>query len=256
MRLYWTILTTIWIKEINRFTRIWIQTLLPSVINTSLYFLIFGNLIGSRLEDLKDNVSYTQFIAPGLIMMSIVINSYSNVASSFFNAKFQKSIEEMLVAPISSHILICGYIGGGIIRGLLVGLLVTIVSLIFVNLTINSLLFLLLVIIMTATLFSLAGMLNALFANRFDDISVVPTFILTPLTYLSGIFYPVELLSNFWRQISYLNPMVYIMSIFRFVFLGFTTIPLTKTFIISGCLILGFYLLCWYIIENKSYLRG
>ena len=188
MSLYWVALKTIWRKEITRFMRIWIQTLIPPVITMSLYFIIFGNLIGNRIGEMG-GVGYMQFIVPGLIMMSVITNSYANVSSSFFGAKFQKSIEELLVAPVPTHVIIAGFVGGGVARGVLVGILVTLVSLFFVPLQIHSWFMIIATLLMTSILFSLAGLLNALFAKSFDDISIIPTFVLTPLTYLGGVFY-------------------------------------------------------------------
>lgn len=192
-RLYWVALQSIWIKEITRFARIWIQTLVPPVITMSLYFVIFGNLIGSRIGDMG-GFDYMQFIVPGLIMMAVITNSYANVAASFFGAKFQRSIEELLVAPVPTHIVIVGYVGGGVARGICVGILVTIVSLFFVPLHVHSWSMIALTLMLTAILFSLGGLLNAVFAKTFDDISLVPTFVLTPLTYLGGVFYSLALL--------------------------------------------------------------
>ncbi|WP_368938900.1 ABC transporter permease, partial [Morganella morganii] len=208
MSLYWVALKTIWRKEITRFMRIWIQTLIPPVITMSLYFIIFGNLIGNRIGEMG-GVGYMQFIVPGLIMMSVITNSYANVSSSFFGAKFQKSIEELLVAPVPTHVIIAGFVGGGVARGVLVGILVTLVSLFFVPLQIHSWFMIIATLLMTSILFSLAGLLNALFAKSFDDISIIPTFVLTPLTYLGGVFYSLTLLPAFWQAVSKLNPIVY-----------------------------------------------
>lgn len=204
MSLYWVALKTIWRKEITRFMRIWIQTLIPPVITMSLYFIIFGNLIGNRIGEMG-GVGYMQFIVPGLIMMSVITNSYANVSSSFFGAKFQKSIEELLVAPVPTHVIIAGFVGGGVARGVLVGILVTLVSLFFVPLQIHSWFMIIATLLMTSILFSLAGLLNALFAKSFDDISIIPTFVLTPLTYLGGVFYSLTLLPAFWQAVSKLT---------------------------------------------------
>lgn len=226
MSLYWVALKTIWRKEITRFMRIWIQTLIPPVITMSLYFIIFGNLIGNRIGEMG-GVGYMQFIVPGLIMMSVITNSYANVSSSFFGAKFQKSIEELLVAPVPTHVIIAGFVGGGVARGVLVGILVTLVSLFFVPLQIHSWFMIIATLLMTSILFSLAGLLNALFAKSFDDISIIPTFVLTPLTYLGGVFYSLTLLPAFWQAVSKLNPIVYMISGFRYGFLGISDVSLT-----------------------------
>ena len=178
---------TIVVKEIRRFARIWVQTLVPPAITIGLYFLIFGNLIGSRIGGMG-GFDYMDFIVPGLIMMAVIQNSYANVVSSFFSQKFQRSIEELLVSPVPNYVILCGFIAGGVARGLAVGLIVTLMSFAFTDLAIYNFPITILVVIMTAIVFSLAGFLNALFANSFDDISIIPTFVLTPLIYLGGVF--------------------------------------------------------------------
>lgn len=254
MSLYWVALKTIWRKEITRFMRIWIQTRIPPVITMSLYFIIFGNLIGNRIGEMG-GVGYMQFIVPGLIMMSVITNSYANVSSSFFGAKFQKSIEELLVAPVPTHVIIAGFVGGGVARGVLVGILVTLVSLFFVPLQIHSWFMIIATLLMTSILFSLAGLLNALFAKSFDDISIIPTFVLTPLTYLGGVFYSLTLLPAFWQAVSKLNPIVYMISGFRYGFLGISDVSLTTTLGVLSLFIAVFYLLTWRLIEKGRGLR-
>ena len=254
MSLYWVALKTIWRKEITRCMRIWIQTLIPPVITMSLYFIIFGNLIGNRIGEMG-GVGYMQFIVPGLIMMSVITNSYANVSSSFFGAKFQKSIEELLVAPVPTHVIIAGFVGGGVARGVLVGILVTLVSLFFVPLQIHSWFMIIATLLMTSILFSLAGLLNALFAKSFDDISIIPTFVLTPLTYLGGVFYSLTLLPAFWQAVSKLNPIVYMISGFRYGFLGISDVSLTTTLGVLSLFIAVFYLLTWRLIEKGRGLR-
>ncbi|WP_030070196.1 ABC transporter permease [Halomonas alkaliantarctica] len=217
-------LWTLVLKEIKRFTRIWPQTLLPPSITMAMYFIIFGNLIGSRIGDM-DGFSYMDFIVPGLIMMSVITNSYSNVASSFFSNKFQRSIEEMMVSPMPNWVILLGFILGGMARGLGVGLIVTLVSLFFTRLTVEHPLLTVLVVVLTSALFSIGGFINALFANKFDDISIVPTFILTPLTYLGGVFYSISMLPDFWQGVSMLNPILYMVNVFRYGFLGVSDIP-------------------------------
>ncbi|MEP0354258.1 MAG: ABC transporter permease [Paraglaciecola sp.] len=212
-------LRTIWIKECTRFLRIWIQTLLPPAITMSLYFVIFGNLIGSRIGDMG-GFSYMEFIVPGLIMMSVITNAYANVSSSFYSAKYQRNVEELLVAPVSNWIIIAGYVGGGVARGMLVGVIVTLVSLIFVDIHVHSLTLILVTLFLTAVLFSTAGLINGIYANTFDDVSIVPTFVLTPLTYLGGVFYSLSLLPEFWQWVSKINPIVYMVNGFRYGFLG------------------------------------
>ncbi|WP_235041778.1 ABC transporter permease [Vreelandella profundi] len=217
-------LWTLVLKEIKRFTRIWPQTLLPPSITMAMYFIIFGNLIGSRIGDM-DGFNYMDFIVPGLIMMSVITNSYSNVASSFFSNKFQRSIEEMMVSPMPNWVILSGFILGGMARGLGVGLIVTVVSLFFTRLTMEHTLLTILVVVLTSALFSIGGFINALLANKFDDISIVPTFILTPLTYLGGVFYSISMLPDFWQSVSMLNPILYMVNVFRYGFLGVSDIP-------------------------------
>ena len=219
MKEQWVAFLTILIKEIRRFTRIWPQTLLPPAITMSLYFVIFGNLIGSRIGDMG-GFDYMQYIVPGLIMMSVIQNSYGNVVSSFFSTKFQHSIEEMLVSPMSPSVILCGYIAGGVARGLAVGVIVTALALCFTKLGLVHAGVTLLVVVLTAVLFSLAGFINAVFARNFDDISIIPTFVLTPLTYLGGVFYSIDLLPEFWRNVTLLNPVVYMVNSFRYGILG------------------------------------
>lgn len=217
---------TIMRKEIRRYLRIWSQTLLPSAITMSLYYVIFGNLIGSRIGTMG-GFSYMEFVVPGLIMMAIVTNSYANVVASFFGAKFNNSVEELLVSPIPPYIILCGYVAGGVSRGVLVAIIVTAVSLFFTRLPIYSPLLVIVVVALTSILFSLLGFINAVFANTFDDINIVPTFVLTPLTYLGGVFYSLDLLPDFWAAVSQANPLVYVVSAFRFGMLGVSDVNIT-----------------------------
>ncbi|WP_159566938.1 ABC transporter permease [Budvicia diplopodorum] len=255
IRLYWIALKSIWIKEVTRFGRIWIQTLVPPVITMTLYFIIFGNLIGSRIGDMQ-GFDYMKFIVPGLIMMSVITNSYSNVASSFFGAKYQHSIEELLVAPVPTHIVIIGFVGGGVARGICVGVLVTLISLFFVPLEIHSWWVIALTLLLTSVLFSLGGLVNAIFAESFDDISIVPTFVLTPLTYLGGVFYSLTLLPPVWQAISKINPIVYMISGFRYGFLGISDVSLSLTFGVLVAFTAVFYLLSWWLISRGKGLRS
>ena len=219
--------------------RIWQQTIFPPAITTTLYFVIFGNLIGPRIGEME-GFSYMDFIVPGLILMSVITSSYANVSSSFFSAKFQRSIEELQVSPVPDSIILLGYLGGGILRGLLVGSVVTVVSLFFSRLPIHSLLVMVTILILTATLFSLAGFLNGMFARKFDDVTIIPNFILTPLTYLGGIFYSIKLLPEFWQGVSHANPILYMINAFRYGFLGISDINLNISYslIIAFCAIL------------------
>ncbi len=223
---------TIVIKEITRFIRIWAQTLLPPAVSMTLYFIIFGSLIGPRIGTMG-GYTYMEFIAPGLIVMSIINNAYSNVVSSFFGAKFQRHIEEMLIAPMPNWIILAGYISGGVVRGLMVGVVVTIVALFFTELRIHSYVVVFTVVMLTSILFSLAGLINAVFAKKFDDISIIPTFVLTPLIYLGGVFYSIELLPELWRSISLVNPILYMVNAFRYGILGVSDIDIYSAFIIT-----------------------
>lgn len=218
-------LQTIVTKEIRRFTRIWVQTLLPPAITMSLYFVIFGNLVGSRIGQMG-GFDYMQYIVPGLIMMSVITNAYSNVVSSFYSAKFQRSIEEILVSPASHGVVLVGYVLGGVARGIAVGLIVTLVSFFFTRLSLHHAFIMLYTVVMTAVLFSLGGFINAVYAKSFDDISIVPTFVLTPLTYLGGVFYSIDLLPAFWQGVSLLNPIVYMVNAFRYGVLGVSDVSI------------------------------
>ena len=220
---------TILSKEIRRYTRIWTQTLLPSAITMSLYFVIFGALIGSRIG-VMGGFSYMEFVVPGLIMMAIVTNSYSNVVSSFFGSKFNHSVEELLISPTPNYVILMGYVLGGVTRGILVAIIVTLVSMFFTELHIHSYFVVIVIVLMTSTLFALAGFINAVYANSFDDISIVPTFILTPLIYLGGVFYSMDLLPEFWANVSKLNPLVYVVNAFRYGVLGVSDVSLPLAF--------------------------
>jgi len=222
---------TILVKEVLRFSRIWVQTILPAAITTVLYFIIFGNLIGPRIGDM-DGFTYMEFIVPGLIMMTVINNSYSNVVSSFYGHKFQHHIEEMLVSPVPSYVILLGFVAGGVARGLAVGAVVTLVSLAFVDFSVHSPLVLLSTVLLTATLFSLGGFINGVYAKSFDDISIIPTFVLTPLTYLGGVFYSIHMLSPIWQGVSLANPILYMVSTFRHGFLGRSDISLALAYTI------------------------
>ncbi|XKH01013.1 ABC transporter permease [Marinobacter nauticus] len=215
----WVAFVTIVVREVRRFTRIWAQTLLPPAVTMTLYFIIFGNLIGSRIGEMG-GYDYMQFIVPGLIMMAVITNSYGNVVSSFFSMKFQRSIEELLVSPVPNWTILAGYVAGGMARGLSIGLIVTLLSLGFTHLSIHNLPMVVITVFLTSALFSLGGFINAMLATKFDDISIVPTFILTPLTYLGGVFYSIELLPEFWRGVSMINPILYMVNGFRYGILG------------------------------------
>ncbi len=246
-RAYRIAFTTIVVKEINRFMRIWIQTILPPAITMALYFIIFGNLIGPRIGQMH-GFPYMQYIAPGIIMMSVITNAYANVVSSFFGAKFQRHIEEILVAPIPELLILSGFVVGGVVRGIIVGAVVTVVALFFTDLHVHSYAVTISVVVLTATLFSIAGFINALFARKFDDISIVPTFVLTPLTYLGGVFYSIDLLPPFWQSLSLGNPILYMVNAFRYGVLGVADIDLSTAFAVivlftAALFGLGLYLL-------------
>jgi len=228
-RRYWTAFATILVKEILRFLRIWVQTVLPSAVTTALYFVIFGHLIGERIGPMG-GFRYLDFIVPGLVLMAVITNAYSNVVSSFYSSKFSRYVEEFLVAPVPNWVILSGFVAGGVTRGLVVGVAVTVVALFFTDLQIHSYGITLLVFVLTAVLFALGGFINAVYANSFADISIVPTFILTPLTYLGGVFYSIELLPEFWQKLSLANPVLYMVNAFRYGLLGVSDIPLTTAF--------------------------
>ena len=245
---------TILRKEVKRYLRIWTQTLLPSAITMSLYFVIFGSLIGSRIGQMG-GFSYMEFVVPGLIMMAIVTNSYSNVASSFFGSKFNHSVEELLVSPTPNWIILMGYVSGGVCRGLLVAMIVTAVSLFFTRLPIHSVTVVVSGVILTSVLFALAGFINAVFANNFDDISIIPTFVLTPLIYLGGVFYSLELLPDFWAGVSKLNPLVYVVNAFRYGVLGVADVSVTFAFSMLGGFTVLAFSVCLYLLNSGTRLR-
>ncbi len=223
---------TIVTKEIHRFTRIWPQTLLPPAVTTALYFLIFGTLIGSRIGKIS-GVSYMDYIVPGVILMSVISHSYANVVSSFYSTKFQHNIEELLVSPVPNWVILAGFVSGGIFRGLLVGAVVTFISSFFADIVVNNYWIAISVVILTATLFSLAGFVNAVFADSFDAISIIPNFVLTPLSYLGGIFYSVSMLPDIWQKISLGNPILYMINTFRYGLIGVSDVDVTISFIIT-----------------------
>ena len=240
LTLNWIGLKTLVRKEIVRIMRIWIQTIVPPAIMMTLYFIIFGKLIGPRIGSMG-GFDYMQYIAPGLIMMSVITNSYGNVVSSFFGAKFGRHIEEMLVSPMSNATLIIGHVAGGVFRGLLVGGLVTIVALFFTKLEVQHPLITLSMVILSSTVFALAGFINAVFARKFDDISIVPSFVLTPLTYLGGVFYSISLLPEFWQKVSLANPIIYMVNAFRYGILGVSDINITYAYLIVGLFVIGLF---------------
>jgi ABC-2 type transport system permease protein len=242
-------------KEITRIVRIWSQTLLPPAITMTLYFVIFGNLIGSRIGEMG-GFDYMSFIVPGLVMMAVITSSYGNMVSSFFGAKFAKHVEELLISPMPNWAILAGYVSGSLFRGLAVGLIVTIISLFFTQIQIHSYGIVISTVVLTSVVFSLGGFINAAFAKKFDDIAIIPTFILTPLTYLGGVFYSITLLPEFWQGVSKINPVLYMVNTFRYGFLGVSDINLGVAYgiIIGFVLILGF--ISWYILHKGIGLRS
>jgi ABC-2 type transport system permease protein len=250
----WIAFLTIMRKEVRRYLRIWTQTLLPSAITMSLYFLIFGTLIGKRIGTMG-GVSYMEFVVPGLIMRAIITNTYANVVGSFFGAKFNNSIEELLVSPTPTYVIVLGYAAGGVSRGILVSIIVTSVALFFTKLDIHSWLVVIGVVTLTSISFSLLGLINAVFANTFDDVNIVPTFVLTPLTYLGGVFYSLDLLPNFWASISQINPLVYVVNAFRYGVLGVSDVDITVSFAMLTALTIGSFAYAMHLLGTGTRLR-
>ncbi|KZC30923.1 UNVERIFIED_ORG: ABC transporter permease, partial [Rhodanobacter sp. FW104-R5] len=225
-------LNTLVRREIVRIMRIWTQTLIPPAITMTLYFVIFGKLIGSRIGSIQGGFSYMQYIVPGLVMMSIITNSYGNISSSFFGAKFSRAVEEMLVSPMPNWVILTGYVAGAVVRGLVVGVLVLVIALFFTDLHVMHPLITFASVLLGATIFSLAGFVNAVYAKKFDDIALVPTFILTPLTYLGGVFYSVTMLGEPWQAISRANPILYMVNAFRYGVLGISDVHVGWAFVV------------------------
>jgi len=231
-RLRWVGFVTIVRREFGRIVRIWGQTIVPPAITATLYFVIFGTLIGRRIGQM-DGFDYMQYIAPGLIMMSVITNSFGNVVSSFFGAKFGKHVEELLVSPLPNWLIVLGYVAGGVLRGLLVGGLVTAVALFFTDLPVRHPFLILATVVLTSVVFSLGGFFNAIFAKNFEQISWFPTFVLTPLTYLGGVFYSVSLLPGWAERLSYANPILYMVNAFRYGFLGASDVDITRALLVT-----------------------
>ena len=230
-RARWIGFQTIILRECGRILRIWGQTIVPSAVTAALYFVIFGTLIGRRIGQM-DGVDYMQYIAPGLIMMAVITNAYANVSSSFFGAKFQRFLEEISVSPLPDWLVVLGYVGGGVLRGLLVGLVVTIISLVFTHLPVHHVLVIVAAVVLTAVVFSLAGFINGVFAKNFDQVNWIPTFILTPLTYFGGVFYSINLLPPWAQSLSHANPVLHRVNAFRYGFLGRSDVDVVLAFAI------------------------
>jgi len=254
-RLMWVGYKTIVRKEITRILRIWGQTIVPPAITMSLYFIIFGELIGRRIGDMG-GFTYMQYIVPGLVIMSVITNSYGNMVSSFFGAKFGKHIEELLISPLPNWIILSGYVTGALARGLMVGAVVMCVSLFFTRIEVQHPLVMFSVLLLTAIVFALAGMVNAIFAQKFDDIAIIPTFVLAPLTYLGGVFYSIALLPDFWQKISAFNPILYMVNGFRYGMLGVSDVELSQSYgiIIIAGLVLFFS--CLLLLNRGTGLRS
>lgn len=245
---------TIVIREFSRIMRIWGQTLVPPVITATLYFIIFGNLIGSRIGAMG-GFTYLQYIAPGLIMMSVITNSYGNVVSSFFGAKFGRHIEELLVSPLPNWLIVLGYVAGGMLRGLLVGLIVTIIALFFTRLHVEHWFVVVAAVLLTSVVFSLAGFVNAVFAKNFDQITFVPTFILTPMTYLGGVFYSISMLPDWAQTVSKANPILYMVNAFRYGFLGHSDVDLGFSFAIMVLSVVVLFVACVMLMNRGTGIR-
>jgi ABC-2 type transport system permease protein len=239
-RLQWVAYTTIVRREVRRFMRIWVQTITPPAVNAVLYMLIFGGLIGSRIREI-DGIAYMDFLVPGIIMMGIITNSYGNVVSSFFGSKLQKFVEELIVSPVSNLTILAGYVTGGVARGAAVAIIVSTVALLFSDLRPEYPLITLSIVLLTSVMFALGGFINAVYADSFDECSIVPNFVLAPLTYLGGIFYSVSMLPPLAQKVSLFNPILYMVNGFRYGILGVSDIPIWQSYavILVFILILG-----------------
>ena len=253
--LLWVGYRTIVRKEITRILRIWGQTLVPPAITMTLYFIIFGNLIGRRIGEMG-GFDYMQFIVPGLVMMSVISNSYGNMVSSFFGAKYGRHIEELLISPQPNWVILAGYTTGAVFRGVVVGAVVMVVSLFFTRIEIAHPWVTLSVLVLTAIVFAMAGMINAIYAQKFDDIAIIPTFILTPLTYLGGVFYSISLLPEVWQKVSLFNPILYMVNGFRYGMLGVSDVPIGRTYALIGVFALGLGGACMYLLHKGKGLRS
>jgi len=249
-------LYTIVRREIARIMRIWTQTLIPPAITVTLYFVIFGKLIGSRIGTIEGGFTYMQYIVPGLVMQNVITNSYGNISSSFFGAKFQRSVEEMLVSPMPNWVILLGYVAGAVTRGLAVGVIALAIALCFTHLQIRHPLLTVLSVLLGATIFSLAGFVNAMYARKFDDIALVPTFVLTPLTYLGGVFYSVKMLSEPWQGISRINPILYMVNTFRYGVLGVSDVGIGTAFAVMMLFVVGLAAFALHLLRRGVGLRS
>jgi ABC-2 type transport system permease protein len=251
----WNAFYTIVRKEVHRFMRIWTQTLLPPVINQSLYFIVFGAFIGSQIADIQ-GISYMAFIVPGLVMMAVISNSFANVVSSFFGSKFQRNVEELTVSPTPNWVILAGYCAGGMLRGSLTGAIIFLVSAIFITPVVLHPVIIAVFILLTSLVFSLGGFINALYANSFDDIGIFPTFIMTPLTYFGGVFYSIKNLPEFWQSVSQWNPILYMVDGFRYGFYGVSDIDVTISISILVVLTILLTSIALYLLEKGTGLKN
>ncbi|HET8899570.1 MAG TPA: ABC transporter permease [Rhodanobacteraceae bacterium] len=243
-------------REVARIVRIWTQTLIPPAITMTLYFIIFGKLIGSRIGQMDGGFSYMQYIVPGLAMMSVITNSYGNISSSFFGAKFSRAVEEMLVSPMPNWVILSGYVAGAVVRGLAVGLIVLLIALFFTRLQVQHPLVAFGAVLLGSIIFALAGFINAVFARKFDDIALVPTFILTPLTYLGGVFYSIHMLGEPWQAISRANPILYMVNAFRYGVLGISDVHVGVAFLVMLGFVAGLGLFSLWLLKRGVGLRS
>ncbi len=250
----WIAFNTLVRKEIRRFMRLWIQTLVPPVITITLYFVIFGNLIGRRIGEMN-GYSYMDFIVPGLILMAVINNAYANVVSSFFSQKFQRNIEELLVSPVPNYVILIGFVVGGSARGLAVGLIASVVAMFFSGFYMHNIFIATTVVLLSSVVFSLGGLINAIYANKFDDVTIVPTFILTPLIYLGGVFYSIDLLPDFWRAVSHVNPIFYMVDAFRFGILGISDVNIAYALLILLAFAVGLFSFALFLLNRGTGLR-
>lgn len=254
-RVNWVGYKTIVRKEVSRILRIWMQTVVPPAITMTLYFVIFGNLIGSRIGEMG-GYDYMQFIVPGLIMMAVITSSYGNMVSSFFGAKFGRHIEELLISPLPNWVILAGYVTGALARGIMVGAVVMAISLFFSRVEIQHPFIMVSVLLLTSIVFAMAGMVNAIFATKFDDITIVPTFILTPLTYLGGVFYSIDLLPDVWRNLSAFNPILYMVNGFRYGILGVSDVGIGMTYAIIGVFVVLLAGTCLWLLNRGVGMRS
>lgn len=248
-------LYTITRREVHRVLRIWTQTLVPPAITMTLYFVIFGKVIGSRVGQME-GFTYMQYIVPGLVMMSIINNCYSNITSSFFGSKFGRYVEELLASPMPSWVVLTGYVAGAVLRGLLVGVIVLAIALFFTSLHLAHPLVAVTTVLLGATIFALAGFINAIFAKRFDDIAIVPTFVLAPLTYLGGVFYSVKLLGSPWKEMSLVNPILYFVNAFRFGVLGVSDVPVWTAYAVMLAFVVALSAFALWLLQRGVGLRS